>query len=280
MMRASSQVVWLAPVVALVVISPARAADPAWVGPMKTVHAKFTGTPGTLGLFGDSITNSLAFWSGWEFAPKTLDPDQAKDLETVRGHMKADCWRKWRGPEYGNQGRMTIRWADENAGKWLQKLNPEAVVLMFGTNDLGQLDAKEYDAKTRAVVGLCLKNGTVVLMTTIPPRSGMLEKAKAFADVQRKVAADLKLPLIDYQAEILKRRPDDWDGTLPKFQEFAKDVYQVPTLIAADGVHPSNPQKFSDYSEEALKSNGFQLRNHVTLRAYADVIRRVLAPPK
>jgi hypothetical protein len=148
---------------------------------------------------------------------------------------------------------------------------------MFGTNDLGQLTAKEYDAKTRSVVDRCLKNGTVVILTTIPPRSGMLEKAKQFADVQRKIAADLKLPLIDYQAEILKRRPDDWDGTLPKFKEFAKDVYQVPTLIAADGVHPSNPQKLSDYSAEALKGNGFQLRNVLTLHAYADVIRRVLA---
>jgi lysophospholipase L1-like esterase len=256
---------------------PLRAADPEWVGPMREVHKTFTGTPGTLGLFGDSITVSLAFWAPLESAPKSLDPEAAKAIETVRGHMKADCWRKWRGPEFGNQGSMTIRWADENVAKWLRKLNPEAVVLMFGTNDLGPLDEKEYGEKTRAVVERCLKNGTVVMMTTIPPRSGSPEKAKKFADVQRKVAADFKLPLIDYQAEILKRRPDDWDGTLPKFKEFAKDVYQVPTLVAADGVHPSNPKAFQDYSEKALSSNGFQLRNYLTLLAYAEVIRKVLA---
>src|SRR5437763_12216668 len=101
---------------------------------------------------------------------------------------------------------MTIRWADENVDRWLKKLNPECAVLMFGTNDLGQLGEQEYDRKTRSVVERCLKNGTVVILTTIPPRSGQLDKAKRFADIQRKIAADLKLPLVDYQAEILKRR--------------------------------------------------------------------------
>lgn len=273
----------LLPCLAVALLSatgPARAADPAWVGPMKKVHAKFTGTPGTLALFGDSITVSLAFWSPLQYAPKTIDPATAKALQTVKGYMKEECWHKWRGPEYGNEGGMTIRWADQNVDKWLKKLNPETAVLMFGTNDLGQLDAKEYEAKTRSVIDRCLKNGTVVILTTIPPKSGALEKARAFAGIQRKIAADLKLPLIDYQAEILKRRPDDWDGSLPKFKAAAKDVYQVPTLIAADGVHPSNPKDFQDYSEESLKSNGFLLRNYLTLHAYADVIRRVLAPGK
>jgi hypothetical protein len=260
--------------------TPVRAADPEWVAPMKMVHAAFTGTPGTLGLFGDSITYSLAFWAPWEYAPKTLDADTAKALATVRGHTKADCWRKWRGREYGNESGQTTRWAQENVDSWLKKLNPEVVVLMFGTNDLAQTDVKTYEAQTRAVVDKCLKNGTVVILTTIPPRSGAVEKSKGFAAVQRTIATEKKLPLIDYHAEILARRPDDWDGTLPKFKEAAKDVYQVPTLIAADGTHPSNPSALNDYSETALKSNGYQLRNVLTLHAYADVIRQVLVQGK
>jgi hypothetical protein len=64
---------------------------------------------------------------------------------------------------------------------------------------------------------------------------------------------------------------------MEKFSEFKG--YDVPTLIARDGVHPSNPQKFADdYSDEGLQSNGFVLRNYVTLLSYADVIRRVLEP--
>jgi hypothetical protein len=270
----------LALLILAILASPVGAAEPDWVEPMKKVHTKFTGTPGTFALMGDSITTSLGFWAPLEYAPKTLPDDIGKALELVKGYMKADCWRKWRGPEFGNEGGKTVLWANENADKWLKKLNPEVAVFMFGTNDLNQVQAKEFDAKTRAVIERCLKNGTIVILTTLPPRSGAVEKSKTFADVQRKIAADLKLPLIDYQSEILKRRPEDWDGTLPKFKEFAKDVYEAPTLIAADGSHPSNPKKFQDYSEDSLKNNGFQLRNVLTVKAYADVIRFVLKTEK
>ena len=138
----------------------ARAADPPeWVEPMKKVHAKFTGTPGTFALFGDSITHSLAFWAPCEYAPKTLPAELARDLDTVRKHTKPECWAKWRGPAHGNQGSMTIRWAHENVDAWLKRLNPEAAVLMFGTNDLNQLGDPEYEQKTREVVEKCLRNG-------------------------------------------------------------------------------------------------------------------------
>jgi lysophospholipase L1-like esterase len=264
----------------VLVASPAFAADPDWVEPMKKVHAKFTGTPGTFALFGDSITVSLGFWAPLEYAPRNLGGDLGQSLQVVKGYMKDDSWRKWRGAEYGNDGGKTIVWADEHLDEWLKKLNPEVAVLMFGTNDLNQVDDKQYEAKTWAVVERCLKNGTIVLLTTIPPRSAQVEKAKRFAEIQRKIAADLHVPLIDYQAEILKRRPNDWDGSLPKFAEYAKDGYNVPTLIAGDGVHPSNPKKYQDYSEESLSANGYQLRNVLTVKAYAEAIRFVLKPAK
>ena len=54
---------------------------------MQKVHAKFTGKPGTLALFGDSITVTKAFWSPLAFAPKDLPAPLAKDLEVVKKHM-------------------------------------------------------------------------------------------------------------------------------------------------------------------------------------------------
>jgi len=259
----------------------ARAADePAWVKPMADVHAKFTGKPGTLALFGDSITETRAFWSPLAAAPADVRPGVAASLAVVKKHMRDECWGKWRGGDHGNESGQTAKWAADNVDKWLAKLNPECAVVLFGTNDLSKSDEKSYDKQMRAVVEKCLANGTVVVLTTPPPRAGFEDKAKAYAEVVRKIAADFKLPLVDYQAEILARRPDDWNGALPKFKESAKDVYQVPTLIAADGVHPSAPSKLADYSAEALRSNGYQLRNVLTLHAYADVVTRVLATAK
>jgi hypothetical protein len=245
---------------------------------MRKVHAHLTGSRGTFAQFGDSITVTMAFWAPLQDGPKNMDPEAAQAYKAVKDYMKPECWRQWKGPDYGSEGGMTIRWADENVGRWLKKLNPETALLMFGTNDLTQLDAKEYEEKTRRVVRRCLDNGTVVILMTIPPRHGLLDRSKEFADIVRKVGRDLKVPVADYQAEVLRRRPDDWDGAAPQFKEYARDGYQVPTLISADGVHPSFPAKYQDFSEKSLARNGYQLRSYVTLLAYADVIREVLRP--
>jgi hypothetical protein len=85
------------------------------------------------------------------------------------------------------------------------------------------------------------------------------------------------VPLIDFHSEILKRRPDDWDGAMDKFSQY--EGYDVPTLLARDGVHPSNPKKYQDdYSAEGLKSCGYALRNYLTLMKYAEVLKAIEMP--
>ncbi len=250
-----------------------------WVAPMKETHAHFTGTRGTFAQFGDSISFTLAFWAPLAWEAKHLDPQAAQARQRVQHYMKPECWNKWKGPQFGNQGSMTIRWALENVDTWLKTLNPEVAVILFGSNDVGQMDASEYEAKTRQVSQRCLANGTIVLLTTMPPRSGQLEKSRQFAQVARGLARELKIPLVDYSAEILQRRLEDWDGSLSQFKDSPGDEYQVPTLIARDGVHPSNPAPWvSDYSPEGLRHNGYTLRNYLTLLAYAEVIAKVLEP--
>jgi lysophospholipase L1-like esterase len=261
----------------LLLIGTARAADPPeWVEPMRMAHARFTGQMGTLACFGDSITVSMAFWAPLQSVPpRQMDPDTAADYELVRRYMQAKCWREWKGPEYGSAGSMTIRWAHENIGAWLNRLNPEVALIMFGTNDLTQLDADEYERRTREVVTACLDRGTVVILSTIPPRQGQLKQAQRYAEIVRQLGGELRVPVCDYMAEILKRRPDDWDGTRAPFD--SRRGYDVLTLISGDGVHPSNPREFqNDFSEEGLRTNGFALRNYLALREYARVIRLVL----
>ena len=266
-------------VVALAFTAFATESGAPWVQHMRDVRARFTGTNGTLAQFGDSITRSTAYWAPLAGTLKATGPEAARAHALVKRYMKAQCWRDWKGAQFGNEGAMTIRWASANVDRWLTRLNPEAVVIMFGTNDVGQMDETEYEARTREVVRRSLMNGTVVLLTTMPPRSGRLEQARAFADVARRIAREERVPLIDYFAEILKRRPGDWDGALPQFKGIPGNEYQVPTLIARDGVHPSNPSRFvNDFSEAGLRTNGFSLRNYLTLLGYAEVIEKVLQP--
>ncbi len=247
-----------------------------WVEPMKKVHARFTGKPGTCAQFGDSITLSGAFWSPLNAEPKNMSPAVEADYRLVKSHLKPE-WLNQKGPSFGNQGSMTIQWARENVSSWLAKLNPEVAVIMFGSNDVGQMNAREYEKTTREVVAACLTNGTVVILTTAPPQTGRMEKCMDFAAAIRRIAKDGKIPLIDYCDEILQRRANDWDGASATFKGVPGDTYEVPTLISRDGIHPSNPQKyFNDFSEEALGRNGYGLRNYLTMTSYAKVIREVL----
>src|SRR5262245_9983165 len=116
---------------------------PAWVDSMRKVHARFKGTKGTFAHFGDSITVTMAFWAPLAQPAQKMDEATTKDHALVKKYMVPECWNKWKGPEYGSDGGMTIRWAHANVDKWLKNHNPETVLIMFGTNDLGQFGAKE-----------------------------------------------------------------------------------------------------------------------------------------
>lgn len=268
---------------ALLISSAAPAQDvkekakPYWADAMAQVHSKFSGQKGTFAHFGDSITVTLAFWTPLLYSRKNAPPEMEQAYDLVNGCLKKECWRDWKGGQFGNEGSMTIRWAHENIDNWLKRLNPEVALIMFGTNDLDSVPLEEYKQKTRQVVQKCLDNGTVVILSTIPPRHGLAEKAAVYAEAVRQIALDLPVPLIDFYSEILKRRPDDWDGAMDKFSQY--EGYDVPTLLARDGVHPSNPKKYQDdYSAEGLKSCGYALRNYLTLMKYAEVLKTLEMP--
>jgi len=191
-----------------------------WAEAMAKVHERFSGEKGTFAHFGDSITVTLAFWTPLLYSRKNAGEEMEQAYQLVEQYLKKECWRNWKGPQFGNEGRMTIRWAHENIDNWLALLKPEVALIMFGTNDLTSVGLEEYEKKTREVVQKCLDNGTVVILSTIPPRHGLAEKAALYADAVRKIARQMKVPLIDYHSEILKRRPADWDGALDKFSQY------------------------------------------------------------
>ena len=66
----------------------------------------------------------------------------------MQAHLKPECWREWRGPEFGNEGGRTAAWGAEHAARWLKKLNPEVAVILFGTNDLRDVSILAQEAET------------------------------------------------------------------------------------------------------------------------------------
>jgi len=253
----------------------ARGGEAEWVKAMRQVHANNEGEKGVFVHFGDSITYSMAYFAPLQYAGKAkMTPDAHEALRLVDGYMKKECYR-WKGPDKGNYSGQTAAWGLKNVDAWIATLKPEVALIMFGTNDIRRGSIEIYERNLRSLIQKCLDNGVVVILSTIPPMHGFDDKVRHTVEVQRKVAADTNVPLIDFYAHVINRRPDDWDGTLPQFTSFSQ--WEVPTIISKDGVHPSNPQQWrSDYTEEGLCRNGNVLRTYLTLMAYAEVIKIVI----
>ena len=195
----------------------------------------------------------------------------------VKARLRSECWRDWRGEAYGNASSTTVAWARQHVDRWLETLKPEAALIMFGTNDLPDRNERGYQTALTEVGQACIRRGTIPILSTLPPRSGFATEAATFSGLVRAIAAQLDVPLIDYHAEILARRPHDWDGTTAATP--GGDPYEVLTLISGDGVHPSNPARyFKDYSDEALRISGFGLRTVQALLAY-DQVTSIISTP-
>ena len=247
-----------------------------WVAPMREVHKRFKGTPGTLSQYGDSITVTMAYLAGYGWAnkieAKNMTPEVAREAELVQKHADLTLWRKWKEGGYGNTGMMMSDWLFNNVDVWQKKMNAEAAVIMFGTNDRGRIVPPVYTEYMAASMRRMMQDGTVPMLTSIPPPG-----AHEYWLAALNMAHGLKVPLIDYYGEIMRRRPDDYSGRHEKFKDVPGGTYDVPTLISRDGTHPSNPKKWqNDFSEEALSNNGYGLRNYMTIRMYAQIISKVV----
>ena len=272
----------------LAIACPVRAAGDAEESPlpqpwdyaeaMKAVARRGDGRPGVVLHVGDSITHANPYgqWAR-SGAGRTADDRAALAWMHAGADDDTDGWWLARA-DHPDGGRSYtacggIR-ADEmlaggkngmpSLGSLIEKYRPQVVVLMLGTNDASAgRDVAAYRADMEKAVDLMLGRGVVVILSTIPPHPGREALARSYNEELRSLARARKLPLIDYEREILKRRPDDWDGTL-----LGKgDVH--PTADRA-GVTPT-----STPTAENLRESGYLLRGWLSVRKIAEVRRAV-----
>ena len=243
-------------------------ATPAWVEPMRKVHAGFDGNEGYVAQLGDSITNSLAFWSplGWDEPQKYLTDDDGLPKKPENGR-----WRdviqgtRDKGAAHGNQGGWRVTNLLRVVDEVLAKKKPEVALIMLGTNDIsGKRVPKNYEAGLTEIVQKCLDAHCVPILSTIPPRRDHVEVVAETNAIIKEIAKTKQIPLIDYHAEIVRRQPDGaWLGT----------------LISKDGVHPT-AKKTNVYDEENLQVDGYALRNWLSFLKLREVYFNVLHAKK
>ena len=118
-------------------------------------------------------------------------------------------------------------------------------------------------------IELLANSGVLPIVSTIPPQVGKPELGRAVSAAIRAVAKEKQLPLIDYEQEILTRRPDDWDGTLmnkvdvhPSASHAGTTPSSAPTSRTPMRVNPERQSSHPGLAERTLSRNMAALRSN------------------
>jgi lysophospholipase L1-like esterase len=246
---------------------------------MKAVAAKFHGREGVVLHVGDSITYANPY-SGWARGGEGKSDADKAALQWMHAGADNDTdgWYLARfdhpagGRSYTAVGGIRI--SETLAGgkqgvpplkDLLNTYKPRFVVMMLGTNDASAgRPVADYRRDVEAALGLMLDRGIVPILSTLPPHIHAAALARSYNEALREVARARQIPLIDFEREILTRRPTDWDGT----------------LLNRGDVHPTADQggahANSAPTAENLRNSGYLLRGWLSVKKIEEVKALVL----
>jgi lysophospholipase L1-like esterase len=270
---------WTVACLCLALASTALALTPVketwdYTAPMKAVAARFKGTPGVVIHIGDSITYANPY-GGWARGGKGKTAEDKAVLAWMHTD-KRDQTDGWylaavdrpggrsdtavsgiRLDEYLKGGKSGI----PSLAKQIEKYNPQIVVMMLGTNDVGQnRPVADYKADLETAVKTVLDNGTILALTTLSPWQGKNELIGKYNEAIRQVAEEHGLPLVDFYAAVMALAPDNWNGT----------------IIGKNDAHPTAANLTAEPTDENFRRSGYQLRGWLTVEKLAEVKKNVI----
>jgi len=270
-----------------------------WVAYCRDLHKQWSGTEGFVVHLGDSITyaNPYGQWArygsgktaedveicdwmhasewpgggnnspnGWYLAAFDMPGGRSY---TAESGIRTDQYLTG-GADLPSTDEMFTAGFTNPDGK--QYRDAEIAVVMLGTNDASANRAVgSMIADLEAIVDKVLANHTIVVLSTLPPKRNDLQDIESYNAAIREMAQRKKLPLIDFYAEILRRRPGNtWDGT----------------LISGDGVHPSaSGGGYTSASDPyanggaALSEVGYLLRGWLSVQKVKEIKQKAIDRP-
>lgn len=245
-----------------------------YVPEMKKVAAKFKGTPGVFLHLGDSITyaNQNTAWARggkghneeekaflkWSHAGKRDDTDgwylASVDVPRGRSHTAASGVRADEYLKGGKGGLPTL-------GEIVKKYNPQLALYMLGTNDISAgRKVEDYSKDVEKALDQLHANGTVVILSTLPPYRGKADRVTAFNSALRELATRRKVPLLDLHQEMQARAGEEMEKN----------------YLSADGVHLTFASAAGPATPDNLKISGYLLRCFLAVHKGLEVKAKVI----
>lgn len=138
-------------------------------------------------------------------------------------------------------------------------LRPSVALIMYGTNDIGVIESRQYRANLDRIVTLTEAQGIIPVLTTVPTRVDYEARTREFNQIVTEVALAHQIPLLDY------------GGAMQPLGRAGFDL---------DRVHPSPPPRgyegAADFSETNL-GYGYVVRNLTALQILDAVWRATAA---
>ena len=246
---------------------------------MAKVARRFTGVAGVVLHLGDSITYASPY-TAWARQGKGKAAEDEAVLSWSHcgdGNDRDGWWlahvETGRGGSYTAAGGVRADQYLAGGFKGLPPLdeiirayNPQVAIVMLGTNDAWQnRSVFDYRRDMDAIVERLLDNGTIPILSTIPPLIDNQERAEEYNQALWRIAELRRLPVIDYYGEILARRPGmTWDGTLMEKGDGHPSA-------SRNGVTPESAP-----TPESLRESGYLLRGWLSVRKLEEVKRNLL----
>ncbi len=252
-----------------------------YVGPMRKVSTGFQGNQGVILHFGGTMIRT-AQYGDWarRGAGHTEAEKQILQWMHTDGDKSRDGWYI---------ARVELTAADSLLAQELltgegdhqlpplpqilEKYQPQMIVVMVGTQDARKnTPLGDYYQAMEGIIQQSLSHQTICILSTIPPLPGHQVRSQRINNLLRQLGQFYRLPLLDFEQEILTRQPARWEGTLIIGRR-QKEV-GLPTFRAY--LPEGRINSFSAPTREHLKYCGYLLLGWIAVQKIAEVKRSVL----
>lgn len=242
---------------------------------MASVARRFRGVPGVFLHFGDSNTYASAYTACARTPAQSSSQVQAFLQWSHQGDESVhDGW--WlasvdiAGRSRSETAATGLRSNELLAGgkeglpplsELITRYNPQLALYMLGTNDAkDERPVQDYIVDVERALDLLIANGTVPILSTLPPLRDRASLIAEYSAALRALAAIKRVPLIDLSAEMLKRGG-----------QHTETLYVSP-----DGIHLSVGAATGPDTDANLRHSGYLLRCQLALYKAMEVKASVL----